>query len=99
MVYRTRAKVAHVVCWIAVQDDQISLYPGSMRPRFRCSPRRAAGAIVSAVRICIGVIGRHEAAIDPRFPKYPRLPVVACSGFVQKDDRFAGAGIETPDPG
>jgi hypothetical protein len=22
-------------------------------------------------------------AIDPRFPKYPRLPVVACGGFVR----------------
>lgn len=20
-------------------------------------------------------------AVDPRFPKYPRLPVIACSGF------------------
>ena len=23
---------------------------------------------------------------DPRFPKYPRLPVAACPGFVRRDE-------------
>ncbi|TMQ27037.1 MAG: hypothetical protein E6K82_02815 [Candidatus Rokuibacteriota bacterium] len=25
-------------------------------------------------------------ASDPRFPKYPRLPVVRCAGFTRRDD-------------
>jgi hypothetical protein len=28
---------------------------------------------------------------DPRFPKYPRLPVVSCSGYAKKEERPPGA--------
>jgi hypothetical protein len=34
------------------------------------------------------------AETDPRFPRYPALPVVACSGY-----RRADAGTPTPDRG
>lgn len=26
-------------------------------------------------------------AVDPRFPKYPRLPVLACPGFAEDDSK------------
>ena len=29
-------------------------------------------------------------ASDPRFPKYPRLPVLSCSGYLQKPQPDAG---------
>lgn len=33
--------------------------------------------------------------IDPRYPKYPRLPVLRCTGFEQKqDDSVASADGE-----
>jgi len=31
-------------------------------------------------------------ATDPRFPKYPRLPVLTCSGYCERSD-------EAPQPG
>ena len=34
-------------------------------------------------------------AVDPRFPKYPRLPVLACDGY----ERAAEQTPDTADPG
>lgn len=31
-------------------------------------------------------------AVDPRFPKYPRLPVIACSGFREEEGRRTEEG-------
>lgn len=38
------------------------------------------------------------AEVDPRFPKYPRLPVRACVGFLPEPDASAGEGAATTPP-
>jgi hypothetical protein len=35
---------------------------------------------------------------DPRFPRYPRLPVVRCPGFSRRDEPTAEGGGATPAP-
>ncbi len=35
----------------------------------------------------------QRSATDPTFPKYPRLPVLQCCGYEQKDD---GSTMEKP---
>jgi hypothetical protein len=40
--------------------------------------RRIASARASIFYLC------ELSASDPRFPKYPSLPVVQCSGYVQR---------------
>jgi hypothetical protein len=37
-------------------------------------------------------------ATDPRFPRYPRLPVVQCGGFVQKATEDDLSPRAVPDP-
>ncbi len=36
-------------------------------------------------------------AVDPRFPKYPRLPVLSCSGY-QEDEKCAAPKVEVAEP-
>jgi hypothetical protein len=36
---------------------------------------------------------------DPEFPRYPRVPVLACKGYESRQDRDYGDGGGVPDPG
>ena len=54
--------------------------------------RRIKSERGSEFRLC------QLSATDPRFPKYPRLPVLACSGYSSSEchDRAALGNLQTP---
>jgi hypothetical protein len=36
---------------------------------------------------------------DPHFPKYPRLPVLSCAGYREKEPPATGEEPSSPEPG
>lgn len=56
---------------------------------FRCRHARRVPAPRAEYWLC------QLSAVDPRFPKYPRLPVLACDGYEPHTDEERG----DPEPG
>jgi len=54
-----------------------------------CLSCRLARAIKSGKGSTFWLCRKSET--DPRFPKYPALPVLACSGYERKDGEAGGA--------
>lgn len=52
---------------------------------FRCRHARVVPAPRATYWLC------RLAAVDPRFDKYPRLPVLACIGFQPADPEGSGS--------
>jgi hypothetical protein len=57
-----------------------------------CAACRYARPVISARGSTFLLCRRSES--DPHFPRYPRLPVVACAGF----ERTASVPETTPEP-
>ena len=52
-------------------------------PRGLCADCGWAREVVSGRGSVFLLCGRHGA--DPRFPKYPPLPVLSCEGYAQRE--------------
>lgn len=64
---------------IAMEDDRRALLAGLAVPAGLCEGCRFA--ILNRTRRGTTYLRCGRAADDPRFPKYPRIPVHRCPGF------------------